>query len=473
MTSYDAYYNVLAHQNIDPNEYRHVTREYFKQHFADFTIRTLEPERHPLFLGLEYGWLRLHVRGAEESCWGRWEYWDALMTANAQIRGMQFLYQNYAPDYAYETVQIPTSPIPKIEFELQPYPRVLKLIEACLNQIPLTGHWRDGREIEYLHFFCDWLLYGLHHHSVTELPKEPPGCQGASHRLYLTFQVQPFFYWPYDYLGEVLNSIGYFKKICYEFDDFPEPELIEAWMADCGDSNISMLSQFIEPVCLTGRYSLEVSNYSLRVFAQAVDTLLAKVAIINFEFYAPWAARPVFSYYDVSHDVTFWGQELTSKNMGKPLENIPIINTRVKNWLANYRYFSGISDHMTCGASEADSFCLSFTEFDSDNWLDALPLIKRRYIEDIPQLHVFGYIENTLMDVLENHQILEEEEPKGEISYAEALEYFMEYDYPSVVEKFGEDDEIAMCEAWSFYTDWLCKEGYITPLEYRTWDSPF
>jgi hypothetical protein len=34
-------------------------------------------------------------------------------------------------------------------------------------------------------------------------------------------------------------------------------------------------------------------------------------------------------------------------------------------------------------------------------------------------------------------------------------------------------DTIAKREDWSYFTDMLCKEGYITLKQYETWDNPF
>lgn len=38
---------------------------------------------------------------------------------------------------------------------------------------------------------------------------------------------------------------------------------------------------------------------------------------------------------------------------------------------------------------------------------------------------------------------------------------------PLVVEKYGEDDETALAESWSNYTDQLCKDGELSPLQYH------
>jgi hypothetical protein len=34
-------------------------------------------------------------------------------------------------------------------------------------------------------------------------------------------------------------------------------------------------------------------------------------------------------------------------------------------------------------------------------------------------------------------------------------------------------DKIAMCEAWSTFTDMLCKDRMITDSQYRNWSNPF
>jgi len=56
------------------------------------------------------------------------------------------------------------------------------------------------------------------------------------------------------------------------------------------------------------------------------------------------------------------------------------------------------------------------------------------------------------------------------------LKEFKEYILPYVKEQYENDgkiDRIARREAWSNYTDMLCKEGRITPKQYDNWSNPF
>lgn len=57
---------------------------------------------------------------------------------------------------------------------------------------------------------------------------------------------------------------------------------------------------------------------------------------------------------------------------------------------------------------------------------------------------------------------------------ADVVAMFTENVLPGVQarETPGRVDRIARWEAWSFYTDALCKAGYITDHQYRTWVSP-
>lgn len=57
----------------------------------------------------------------------------------------------------------------------------------------------------------------------------------------------------------------------------------------------------------------------------------------------------------------------------------------------------------------------------------------------------------------------------------EAVEMFKEEVLPYVKQMYeqdGERDVIARSEEWNNFTDWLCKEGYITSHQYETWTHP-
>lgn len=48
----------------------------------------------------------------------------------------------------------------------------------------------------------------------------------------------------------------------------------------------------------------------------------------------------------------------------------------------------------------------------------------------------------------------------------EAYESWDDLIMPLVIEQYGEDDEVALDESWSSYTDSLCKDGALTSLQY-------
>ena len=62
-------------------------------------------------------------------------------------------------------------------------------------------------------------------------------------------------------------------------------------------------------------------------------------------------------------------------------------------------------------------------------------------------------------------------EEMGYISSEEDLsQRFDEEIAPAVVEKYGEDDSVAMSEEFSNWADSLCKEGEIHPEQYTNYD---
>jgi len=52
-------------------------------------------------------------------------------------------------------------------------------------------------------------------------------------------------------------------------------------------------------------------------------------------------------------------------------------------------------------------------------------------------------------------------------TYRELQDHFYEHIRPAVVERYGQDDHIALNEAWNDYTDAECKDGQINGLVYH------
>jgi len=55
----------------------------------------------------------------------------------------------------------------------------------------------------------------------------------------------------------------------------------------------------------------------------------------------------------------------------------------------------------------------------------------------------------------------------------DAIAYFEEQIMPIVLDKYGDNDHIAMREAFNDFTDGLCKDGLITDHQYNTWSNPY
>ena len=54
----------------------------------------------------------------------------------------------------------------------------------------------------------------------------------------------------------------------------------------------------------------------------------------------------------------------------------------------------------------------------------------------------------------------------------QALEEFKDIK-KRVIEKYGKDDKIALCETWGNFTDNLCRGNRITLKQYESWKNPF
>ena len=55
----------------------------------------------------------------------------------------------------------------------------------------------------------------------------------------------------------------------------------------------------------------------------------------------------------------------------------------------------------------------------------------------------------------------------------DALFEFKCFVLPSIIQRYGELDKVAIREAWGNWTDSLCKEGKITMTQYQKWVNPY
>lgn len=65
--------------------------------------------------------------------------------------------------------------------------------------------------------------------------------------------------------------------------------------------------------------------------------------------------------------------------------------------------------------------------------------------------------------------------PGRKLTKLEAVARFKAHVLPSIKHSYecdGKPDYIARSEAWSNFTDQLCKSGYISDRQYMTWHSP-
>lgn len=67
----------------------------------------------------------------------------------------------------------------------------------------------------------------------------------------------------------------------------------------------------------------------------------------------------------------------------------------------------------------------------------------------------------------------QDEEAEGVMTLEQVNNSFEESIKPLVEAKYGRHDFIALREAYSNYTDMLCKDGQITPQQYHEMDNPY
>ncbi len=223
---------------------------------------------------LRHGWLLPYLVNADLATWGRWDYWIRMMEAKTLLE----------------------EPIPEIDFEEFPggNERVRNHLEKCLDLIPniYKGGWLSWSSWRYMDYFIDWLLYGFGCHLQKELPAEPPGCEGASMRLYQIFDLNFLVGYPYDYFGYILSANNFGKSLGFEPTPFDITQVLMR-VSGLGLPGKDYRLKTVYDCCLgTGRLLLLASNYSLRLYGQELHYTIHRAAIVNGYLNAPWMVKP-------------------------------------------------------------------------------------------------------------------------------------------------------------------------------------
>jgi hypothetical protein len=259
-----------------------------------------KPKRLEASPELTHGWLLPALLETDDYTWQRWAYWVACMEKGTLV----------------------DEPIPQIRWiqdgHCSPNP-ARKMLEACLDAIPLHGTWQSWGGWEYFNYFMGWLLYGFGHSGQPELPPEPSGCEGCSDRLYQVFCLEALLAWPYDYFGNILAENRHGRGLGF----FPTPLNVCELMVKVlftGDKDCQTKT-VCDPCVGTGRFLLVASNFSLRLYGQDINQTVIQACLVNGYLYAPWLVKP-FPFLDrdltdPAHSAAF-SEELVKVGASRP-----------------------------------------------------------------------------------------------------------------------------------------------------------
>ncbi len=275
-------------QPSSPEDVRMQKRLYFASLLNSGKYKPKQYDRGFRFKApLTHGWMLPYLLEIESMFWGRWDYWCE----------------------TYQAGKLLDRPIPRIEFD-QVYggptskPTAQKFLIHALNSICPGQGFEGWSAWTYFDYFLDWVLFGLGHPGHQNEPKEP--VDGASMRLYQTFDLGPLILSPSDYLGELLAMNHWGRGQGF----FPTPlhvcevmcRMIMASSEDSGKDE--RMSTICDPCLGTGRMLLVASNYSLRLFGQDINSTVIRAALFNAYLYAPWMAKPFGFLERMDHDYT-------------------------------------------------------------------------------------------------------------------------------------------------------------------------
>ena len=304
-----------------------IASEYARQELKQNYIPNLKRD-------LKHGWLMPYLYNIDAMLWGRWEYWqrlqlvpvdkiDLLKECNPKIRQ-----SNIAQEI------LPQEPIPEMIFgdgSISGKDKARQMLDICLDKMLTSGGYVNlMSRIEYL---LDWLLYGFGHPHpwFKKLPSEPRGCEGCSMILYQLFDLFRLLYRPKDYWGTLIAQHKG-KTSQKHTGYFPTPGNVSTMMGKMlmSHQKDARLEVGCEPAIGTGVMTLEPSNHILSMVGTDIDKLLLKATLVNWYFYCPWFAMPVW--YLADRTDLLWGNALVVKNHPSFPQSI-----HQKYWLEQYQ----------------------------------------------------------------------------------------------------------------------------------------
>lgn len=226
----------------------------------------------------ERGWLLPMLLEMDDYTWGRWNWWTS-----ARLRG-----------------EIPTGPIPQIEFEEKLNNPASKMLESTLVHLQQFGV-EKFRAIQYL---IDWLLYGFGY--LHDKPKSP--CSADVFDVVTqVFVLGTMQLWPADYFGYLMSDAGFGESTAF----FPTPQCVVALMGKMvthdvvqrakEDGTDTRLLSFCDPCVGTGRMLMDASNHSLRLYGAEINHTIHRACLINMYVYAPWAVAACIQDRELNH----------------------------------------------------------------------------------------------------------------------------------------------------------------------------
>ncbi len=193
---------------------------------------------------------------------GRWGYWlSAIATGN-----------------------LPESGIPRVTFG-HGSDAGRKNMEACAAIIGQSEGFSSADSL-----MIDWLAWGL---AVSDEPARVS--ESTQEELYRTFCLDEWHAAPADYLGWLMcehkgrgiDPTGF----------FPTPQCVVHAMVKMQYGSDPLHEHALQSVCDpcvgSGRFLLEASNYSLRLFGQDINPRCVLATLINGAVFAPWITFPI------------------------------------------------------------------------------------------------------------------------------------------------------------------------------------